>query len=1010
MSEHDHQPVQQDVFDGELHLGSDGFHDLMRRRVGEILLVSSLYDSFILEEDGQLGDRILADYVDLHLRYAPRVTRVSTGRKALGLMRYRRFDLVITMTRLPDMDVGDFCREVKRRYLGTPLVVLAYDSIDLPWVLERFDRAATDHLLVWSGDSRLLLAAIKLVEDRWNVDHDTRQGMVRTLLVVEDSVRRLCSFLPTIYTELMTQTRKVMSEGLNYMDKLLRMRARPKILLARDYEEGMTLFERYADTMMAVISDVRFPRKGELCDDAGFTFLTAIRRRSPDLPVVLHSSDPANQERATEMGSYFLDKNSPTWLQDLQHFFTTHLGFGDFVFRLPDGTEVGRASSVREMEEMIHQVPDESVVYHLSRHHLATWALARGENSLAAAFRQRKLAEFVNLRDAREFVSESLRQLRIDRRRGVVSDFTRTSVDPTMPFVRLGGGSLGGKGRGIAFLAALLARLDLDRKFPAVHIAVPQTVAIGTDVFSQFLEDNHLEKAAVRSDDDAEIGDAFRAGELRPELVEDLRAYLSKVTYPLAVRSSSLLEDSLYQPFAGLYATYMIPNNDPDPDVRLRQLCNAIKLVYASTFYQAPKSYICSTSFRLEEERMGIVIQRLVANRHGDVCYPNFSGVVTSWNFYPLGRLKAEQGLAQVALGLGKTVVDGGNVLRFSPAKPRILPQFATIRDMLRNSQREFYALDLSRPGVGLCRGGDGPLIKLGLEDAERHGTLAPVGSVYVREDGVVRDGIFHEGPRLVTFAHILQYDQFPLAAILAELTNVGRRAMGMEVEMEFAVNLHSPDSEKHEFAVLQCRPLATTGQHAAVHVDESDRDRALVYTEQCLGNGRIDDLVDVVYVAPDRWDASRTVEIAREVGRINERLAAEDRRYILVGIGRWGTADHWLGIPVAWNEISGARVMVEVGTRDFHVEPSQGSHFFHNITAFHIGYMTVQEGSASSFIDWDALRSAEVVSELEYVRHIRFDEAVQVLLDARHGRGVILEPGSGERLDAGDLSLDGER
>ncbi len=979
----------------QLSLG--GGYDLMKRRIGEILLVSSLYDSFILEEDGQLGDRILADFVDLHLRYAPRVTRVSTAKKALALMRHRRFDLVLTMMRLPDMDVFDLCRKVKRRYLGTPVVVLAYESVELSQVLQNVDSSVVDHVLVWSGDSRLLLATIKLIEDAWNVDHDTRHGRVRTLLLVEDSVRRLSSFLPMVYAEMMTQTRNVMAEGLNYVDKLLRMRTRPKILLARNYEEGVELFERYERYMMAVISDVRFPRNDQVDRGAGVDLVRWIRERRPAVRAVLHSSEPENREAAHGVGAYFLDKNSPTWLQDLSGFFVEHLGFGDFIFRTgPGEPEVDRAQNIREMQEKILIIPDDSVTYHLTRHHLSTWLQARGEYELADRLRKRTLEEFTDLVGARQLVAGELRELRAARRRGVVSDFRRGEVDPASPFVRVASGSLGGKGRGIAFLAALLARLQLDRDFKGVRITVPQTAVVGTDAFPRFLEDNNLEKLAIEGKDDGEIGRAFQAAPLPSELEDDLRAFLGKVRFPLAVRSSSLLEDSLFQPFAGLYSTYMIPNNHPDIEVRLRQLGDAIKLVYASTFYQAPKSYIRSTPFRVEEEKMAVVIQRLAAKRYDDVCYPNFAGVAQSHNFYPVGRLKADEGLAHVALGLGKFVVEGGSVLRFSPARPGILPQFATTGDVMRNSQREFYALDLSNPYVRIQPGGEGPLVMLDLERAEKDRTLHPIGSVYVKGDGVLRDGIYHEGPRYVTFAHVLKSDLFPMASILERLLNVCRRSMGSEVEIEFAVNLFPPEQDVHEFAVVQCRPLATTGERGAVNLDDVDRDGAIVWTDQALGNGTVKDIRDVIFVGPDRWDASKTVEIAREVGELNARLEKEGRRSILVGIGRWGTADHWLGIPVSWNEISSAKVMVECGTDQFSVEPSQGSHFFHNLTSFQIGYLTVQPGQSGAVMDWSRLRSAPLVREMTYARHVRFEAPLRVLLDGRKGHGAILMPDEG--------------
>ncbi|MEW6073740.1 MAG: PEP/pyruvate-binding domain-containing protein [Planctomycetota bacterium] len=981
------------TFTEEQDLGIRGAHTLMQRRVREILLVSSLYDSFVLEEDGQLGDRLLADYEDLHEAYAPRLTRVSTAKSALTMLRLQRFDLVLTRMRLPDMEILEFSRVVRQRHGSLPIVILAHENAGLSRILEEADPSVIDHVLVWSGDSRLLLATIKLIEDRWNVDHDTREGMVRTILVVEDSARRLSSFLPMIYTELVTQTRTVMAEGLNHLDRLLRMQARPKILLARDYEEAEALFERFEPYMLAVISDVRFPHGEKMDPEAGLLLLREIRARRPVLPVVVHSSDPGNRGKAVELGGYFLDKNSPVWLQELHEFFISWLGFGDFVFRLPDGTEVDRARNLREMERKIHTAPDESLTHHLSQHHLSMWLRARGEHALAEKLRTILLSEFENLQEARDFCAATLRQLRAEHRRGTITDFNRFEFDPAAPFVRLGRGSLGGKGRGIAFLVALLDKIELRERFPAIRISVPQAAAIGTDSFTRFLEENDLGRLAVRCEDDAEIARAFLAGGLPPELVEDLRFFLGEVHYPLAVRSSSLAEDSLFQPFAGLYATYMLPNNHPDLDVRLRQLTDAIKLVYASTFAQAPKAYIRSTPFRMEEEKMAVIVQRLVATRHGDVCYPDFAGVAQSYNFYPVGRLRTGEGLAHVALGLGRIVVEGGNVLRFSPARPRELPQFANVRGMLKSSQKEFYALDLSDPGVGLAWGTEGPIVKLGLERAEADGTLAPLASVYDRADGVIRDGIYHEGPRLVTFAHVLKGDVFPLAGVLEELLALGRQVMAIDVELEFAVNLRPADHGPPEFALLQCRPLATGEEGRAASLEGLDRSRALCWTEQSLGSGKIEGIRDVVYVDPRTWTTSGTVEIAAEIGALNAALEKEGRRYVLIGLGRWGTEDRFLGIPVRWDEISFARVMVEGSTESFSVEPSQGTHFFHNITAFQIGYLTVQGKKGTAWIRWDVLAAMPAVREEKHVRHVRFDRPLTIHLDGRRGHGAIMLP-----------------
>ena len=979
------------TLDVDLHgLGSS---QLMKRRVGEILLVSSLYDSFVLEEDGQLSDRILAEYVDLHLMYAPRVTRVSTPQKALDLMRYRRFDLVMTVVRDAEPGILEFGRAVKERHLDTPVVAFLYGGQNLIDELGSHERLAVDHAFRWFGDTRLLLAAIKLVEDRWNVDDDVRQGGVRTLLLVEDSLRGERSYLPKVYAELMTQTRDVMAEGLNYTDRQRRKRARPKILLARSFEEAKNLLDRYEGSMLAVISDARIPRAGKRDRSGGWALLERARSRRPDLPALIHSSRPSDRQQAEEMGCGFLDTGSSTWSQQLREFFFDQLGFGDFVFRAEGGEELGRARTVRELEEQVLIVPEESLRFHLEGDHFSTWLRARGEHAVAETVRAAARHQMEDVNEARAALALELRALRAEKQRGAVADFCRDAVDPMSPFVRLGSGSLGGKARGIAFMATLLERLELGKRFPGVRITVPQTLAIGTDEFTRFLETNELRELATADVDDGRIAEAFLAGSLGESLLEDLRSYLSVVGYPLAVRSSSLLEDSLFQPFAGIYDTYMIPNCHGSLEVRLAQLSTAIKLVYASTFFRASRAYVRSTAYRAEEERMGVIVQRLVANRHGDVCYPNFAGVAQSHNYYPIGKMRADEGIVSVALGLGKTVVEGGNVLRFSPSRPKVPPGFSSTREIRRNSQRTFFALDLSSPGVSIAAGGEGPLLSLGLTDADGHGTLAPVGSVYVRADDVLRDGEWVKGPPLITFTHILRAGRFPLAPILEELLSVGRTAMGHEVEVEFAVNLRPPDSEPHEFAVLQCRPMPEGGEQSVVTLESVEPRRLICSSTRCLGNGVIDDLRDVVFVTPQRWDGTRTPEIAREVGKLNEVLLQEGRRFILVGPGRWGTSDPTQGAPVSWDEISQADVIVEVGMEGFSVVPSQGSHFFHNIISFHIGYLTVDVASEADGFDWSSLEEAESITALQYVRHVRFAEPLEIRLDGRVGHGVILRP-----------------
>ena len=982
------QRVLDDISAGhEWRLGR--FPELMPRRVDRILLVSSPYDSFILEEDGLLTELIFSEYIDLGLSHQPRVTRVSNAREALEAIEREPFDLVISMLRLADMDIVAFTRTVKSRWPELPLVVLAANVLELTRLGERRRELTTDGLYVWQGDAKLFLAIIKVIEDRWNADHDTQVAHVGVIILVEDSVRYRSSLLPMLYSEIVKQTRSVMQEGLNRMHRLLRLRARPKILVAETYEEALELFERYREYLFGIITDVRFNRGGKPDPQAGIDLIRHVRREMPDLPVLFQSSDPANRVLAKQVGASFLHKRSRTLLHDLRQFMLNNFGFGDFIFRTEDGHEVGRASNLQTMVRVLRKVPGESLVYHAKRNHFSNWLRARTEFQLAEQLRPRKVSEFRDAEELREYLIEKFTEAIEQHRRGVVEDFDRQRFDPDTSFARIGGGSLGGKARGLAFFDALLARHGLDRAWPGVRVFVPRSVTIGTDVFDRFLEENRLDTPALYTASDEWIRQAFLKAELPRDVVEDLEAYLERVRTPIAVRSSSLLEDSQYFPFAGVYDTYMLPNNDDDDTIRLAQLCDAIKLVYASTYYQTARQYLEATPYRVEEQKMAVVLQKIVGTQHEHYYYPNFAGVVRSYNYYPFGHMKPEDGVAMVALGLGQQVAEGGESLRFCPAHPQVLPQLGDPEQFARNSQRSFYAIELNCPPDGPLKDRHGSVVRLDLDVAERHSTLAAVGSTYSPDDRAIYDGIHRPGVRLVTFAHVLKSDLFPLADILRRLLEVGRAGMGGPVEIEFAVNL---TTRPKQFGLLQLRPYGAGSEECDVCLDDVPRERMFCYSERAMGNDVIRDIRDILYVKPETFDAAKTAQIATEIARFNEQLRKQGRPYVLIGPGRWGSSNTWLGIPVNWAQISAAKVIVETTLENFLVDPSQGSHFFHNLTSARVAYLTVNPNVGAGFVDWQWLAEQPQQAETPFVRHIRTPEPIEALIDGRHSRGALLK------------------
>lgn len=971
------------------------FSDLMAYRVLEILLVATDYDAFVLEEDGQLTELMIQEMrsLGMNLRGTPRFVTVGAGRDALAMLADKPFDLVVTTARLADMDLGAFARQAKALVPDLPVGVLALHAWEVPLLEGLRQSRAVDWVFLWLGDVKSLFAMIKQQEDHRNAAHDVLDRGVRAIIVVEDDVRFYSFSLPSIYEEVTTQTGRLMAEGLNLSHRILRMRARPKILLAQTFEEAWRLFETYGENLLGILSDVAFPREGRMDPSAGIELARRVRRKVPDMPILLQSADPFNRGLGGELGTLFLHKEAPSFLADVRAFMRENFGFGDFVFRLPDRTEVGRAANLRQLLAQLQRVPDASLVYHASRDHFSQWYAARTEFTLAFAVKPVMVSQFATVDDLRAHLHATLLSYIREAQRTIISDFDAETYDEFVAFAKVGSGTLGGKGRGLAFMQRLLAQEDL--AVQGVEVAIPRTLAVANDVFESFLDYNGLadmhHRCAMLSDE--EILDAFRRGRFERSVRGQLARFLTVVGTPLAVRSSSTLEDSLYQPFAGVYATIMLPNNHPSLDVRLAQLLEALKVVYASTFMRGARDYLETTPHRLEEERMAVVVQSLVGTRRGDLHYPTFSGVASSYNFYPFRDMTPTDGTALVALGLGKSVVEGFEALRFCPAHPQVLPQFSVVKDILRNAQRRFWGLDMTRtdviPGIVF----DANLQEADITGALAFPSMAPIASTFVPGSDRIVDGLDTPGAPLVTFNRVLNGHGFPLPQILDKLLRTTQRCIGVPVEIEFAADL-KPGADQ-VFHVLQIRPMNVERVTQELELDEALKARAVVFSGSTLGNGRRGSIFDVVAIP---WDLerSRTREAAHFIESINRQLRAEGRPSLFIGPGRWGSADPWLGIPVTWPQISTARAIVETDFQDLEVEPSQGSHFFHNLTAFGVAYFTVHRGGEGGRIDWAWLEAQRAVRvEMDgRLRHYRLEHPLEVIVDGSRGLGAVARDG----------------
>ena len=1018
----------------------EGFDRLMPFRVQDILLVSNLYDSFILREDGRLNELLIGESRELNLQQIPGITHVSSCSQALELARSQpRFNLIVTNLAVGEMNAAQLAQEVKLLGRDIPVVVLAYDYREVKSFIARNPVTEIDRIFLWQGNARILIAIVKYIEDKHNVRHDAKVLGVPVLLVVEDNIRYYSSILPVIYTELISQSRRVIREGINFAHKLVRQRARPKILLCSDYEDAARQAIDYRNSLLAVVSDVQFPREGAPDQNAGFELAHMIRKSVPDVPIVLHSSHTEYRTRAYAEGFAFLQKRSPTFLREFRRLLTQQCAFGDFIFRMPDGAEVARASDMSALEAQLHSVPAESVGYHSQRNHFSRWLTARTEFALAQKLRPRKVSDFANLEVLRQDLISSINDYRREQSEFLIGDFNAATFKAGDAFfLRIGAGSLGGKARGLAFVRHLLYKRRFSRRFAGVKVSVPPALVLSTDVFDRFVAENNLLEFAIHCNDDDEIQRRFLAAPLPASLRSDLLAFLTEVTCPLAVRSSSLLEDSQYQPFTGVYETFMLGNQQSDIQVRLHRLTEAIQLTYASTFSQHAKAYVRATPYRTEEEKMAVIVQQVVGRMHGETnnsgishgetnnarFYPDFSGVVRSRNFYPVPPMAPEDGVAAVALGMGREVVEGGKCLTFCPRYPQNLVQFSSVRDILSNSQSEFWALEMNHQHGHVLENHDpenrghenrdhanrdpqneagrNPRTELrearyALQAAEEDGTLQAVASTYNRDNDAVYDGTSRPGTRIVSFAPVLKHEVFPLAPILEQLAKVGEDALGQPVEIEFAVSMPRQEGDLAEFGFLQIRPLVLSREGEELRMGDVDPADLVCRSAMVLGNGRIQNLYDVVVVDFQRFERGRSQEVAESVAHFNTKLSLENRPYLLIGVGRLGSNDPWLGIPVEWDEISGARVIVEAGFRDFRVIPSQGSHFFQNLMAFQVGYFTVNPDAGEGSVDWAWLTAQPAAEESGCVRHLRFGEPLLVVMNGKAREGMIFKPACGK-------------
>ena len=981
----------------KLYFKDTSFADLMRHRIYNVLLYASKYDAFALEEDGRIDEQIFTEYTALNLRYAPRFTLVSTEEEANEQLREHSFDLIISMPSGDSINPFEWAKKVKQENLNIPIVVLTPFSKLVSQRIANEDLSAIDYVFSWLGNADILLAIIKLIEDKMNVQEDVESVGVQVIMIVEDSIHFYSSLIPRIYKYVFTQSRSFMTEALNEHEQMLRMRGRPKILLARSYEEAMLIYEKYKNNMLGIISDVSFPRHGEKDKNAGIKLAREIRKKDRFIPLIIQSTEEANKVAADEVKAAFISKTSKHMHSELRKKISENFGFGDFVFINPKTKEPElTVSNLRRLQENIYKVSDESLLYHVSRNDISRWLYSRAMFPLAEFLKGVRLPARgpVDINLVREIISDAIVQYRKIKNRGIVAVFQRDRFDKYSNFARIGDGSLGGKGRGLAFIDAMLKRNEeAFEDLEDAQVTIPKTVVLCTDNFTEFMEMNKLYPIALSDLPDDKILEHFLKARLPKNLIADLFVFLGTINSPIAVRSSSLLEDSHYQPFAGIYSTYMVPYDLASRTNTLLMVCEAIKAVYASVYYQDSKAYMTATKNVIDEEKMAIVLQEICGNAFENRFYPSFSGVSRSLNYYPIGSETPEDGIANIAMGLGKYIVDGGMTLRFSPAYPHNVLQTGTLDYALRETQTYFNALDLNQNNF-IPQVDDGfNLLKINVQDAMKDGTLRYIASTFNVQDQVIYDSIYEGGRKLITFANILQHNVFPLADILKRILQISQLEMGRPIEIEFAVNLDYSDKKQHTFYLLQIRPIVDVKEVISEDIGTIPEEDTIISCNSALGHGITNDVYDIIYVKPESFNASKNQFIMYEIEKLNKQMIAENRHYVLVGPGRWGSSDVWLGIPVKWPHISNARVIVESGLKNYHIDPSQGTHFFQNLTSFGVSYFTVNPFINDGTYNTQFLDMHSAVYESEYVRHVQFEKPMIIKVDGRKNKGVILKP-----------------
>jgi hypothetical protein len=968
----------------------DLYHDLMPFKVNEILIISNLYDAYSIEKEGRFSEHMMGDYAKLNLTSLPRIKGVSMPEEALEQLHAKHFDMVIIMVGIDKHFPLAISERIKKSFPYIPVFLLLNNNRDTVFFEKERKPLSYDRIFVWNGDSRIFFAMIKLLEDRINLKNDTRMALVRYILLVEDSPIYYSRYLPILYKIVLEQTKRIIDDvSTDELYKVLKLRARPKILLAASYEEALEIYNKYDEYIFCLITDVKFKKEGQPDEKAGFDLVKHIRSEKKDLPVIIQSSEADIEEEVYHLKSTFINKNSENLEQDIKTFIMHFLGFGNFVYRNQEGKKLVEVKSLRDFEKHLRTIPKESVLYHARKDHFSMWLMARGEIQAAKILHPKKVDDFNDAETIREYLIDVIHRFRDEQNQGKVIPFEESAILDEANIVTLMEGAMGGKGRGLAFLNSLIYNLDFSQFLPDINLRTPRTSIIGTDEFEYFIDNNHLHHIKNEDISYEEIKKLFLQGELTPTLVKRLKEVLKRLRKPLAIRSSGLFEDSLMQPFAGIFETYLLPNNHPDPRIRLQQVMDAIKLVFASIYSDVARGYIKAVNYHIEEEKMAVVIQEVVGNKYGNMFYPHISGVAQSYNYYPFAHMKPEEGFAVAAFGLGKYVVEGEKAYRFSPKYPdtEILP----LKDQVKTSQTQFIAVDLAKHNINLLEGDTAGLIRVDIYEAELHGTLKHCASVYDPDNNTITAGLDKSGPRIINFGNILKYNYIPMAKTIEVVLDIVQEALGSPVEIEFAIDLDRDSNNRASFYLLQIKPMIGNVDDYEIDMEKIEEENILLYAEKGMGNGLISSIRDVIYVDPEKFDKGMTENMAQEIDALNKMMIKENRQYVLIGPGRWGTRDRWIGIPVDWPQISNAKVIAETSLEDYPLDASSGSHFFHNVTSANVGYFSIQPEKSGSYINYDILKHQKLIGQTSFFRHIRFEEPLKIMMDGKKRKSVIV-------------------